>query len=77
MQGAGDVGTDASVAALGEGFAQDGFAGAGRTGDQAEAALVGVDAEVLEDVLLALEQGLLVAGEGGVGDAEVGVDHFN
>ena len=75
VHGAGDVGTDAAVAALGEGFAQDGFAGAGRTGDQAEAALVAVHAEVFEDVLLAFEQGLLVVAEGCVGDAEVGLDH--
>ena len=42
VHAAGDVWADASVAALGEGFAQNGFAGAGGAGDEAEAALVGV-----------------------------------
>ena len=41
--------------------------GAGRTGDDAEAALMGVHAEVFEDVFLSLEKGVFVEGEGGGG----------
>ena len=65
-------GADAAVAALGEGFAEDGFAGAGRTGDDAEAALMGVHAEVFEDVFLSLEKGVFVEGEGGRGRCRSG-----
>ena len=55
---------------------EDGFAGAGFSEDEAEAALLGVNFDDVEVALLVGEQrGLIIDDEGVFGEAEVLTDH--
>ena len=58
-----------------QGLLEHGFAGAGFAQHQAEAALLGVDAEDVEDLLLVFQQREVLGVEGVALEAEVGADH--
>ena len=77
VQGAVDDGRDPLFGVVADdGVLEYGLAGAGFAEDEAEAALLGVDLEDVEVALLVFEQrGVVLDGEGGVADAEVGFDH--
>lgn len=76
VEGACDGGDE--VLALGElleGVFDDGFAGAGEAEDEAEPALLAVDLEGVEDLLLGGEEFEFASVEGVLGESEVGADH--
>ncbi|MBK9990947.1 MAG: hypothetical protein IPP19_09495 [Verrucomicrobia bacterium] len=58
-----------------EGLFEDGFAGAGFTEDEAKPALLGVDFQDVEDLLLVREQRKRFRVEGDFLKTEVGADH--
>jgi hypothetical protein len=76
VQGAVDDGGDEALGVvLDEGGLDDALAGAGLADDQAQAALLAVDTQGIEDLLLVGQQGWVVLGEGISLEAEVGADH--
>ena len=66
---------DAFLILIHEGLLEDGFAGAGFAEDQTEPALLGVDFQNVEDLLLVREQRERFRVEGDFLKAEVGADH--
>ena len=57
------------------GVFDDGFAGAGDAEYEAESALLAVDGERVEDLLLSGEEFGIATVEGVLGESEVGADH--
>jgi len=78
VEGAVDDGGDEAFGVVGEeGVFEDAFAGSGFAEEEAEAALLGVDEEDVEDFLLVRQEGEGVGFEGVACEAEVGADHRN
>jgi hypothetical protein len=78
VQCAGDDGRDESLRVEGlESVFEDGFACAGLTHDEAEAALLAVDAQGIEDGLLMRQEFDFLRVEGISGQSEVGFDHWS